>query len=155
MWLTLSIAAGLVGSVAFWLVQALAGGPTITAYMGEEIVRTGGYPSALGGPLGWAVHVAVSLSYALLFGGITYLLGSLPPPISGRLSLLAAIGLGWFTTVIAPPAISVAIGLLGGRGWPDELFPPNTGFGLPLVNHVLFFVLNRAAHVLGPRLARR
>jgi hypothetical protein len=41
--------------------------------------------------------------------------------------------------VIAPPAISVTISVLGGRAWPSELFPVNTELGLPFWNHLLFF----------------
>jgi hypothetical protein len=53
--------------------------------------------------------------------------------------------------VIAPPAISVTINVLSGEGWPRELFPLNFELGLPLANHLLFFLLNWIVQALGPR----
>src|SRR2546425_371772 len=64
------LVAGISGSVVFWLVQVFAGGPTITAFVGDDIVSAGGYPKGLSTLAGWTVHVAMSLSYALLFGVI-------------------------------------------------------------------------------------
>jgi hypothetical protein len=64
------LVAGLAGSLVFWLVQVLTGGPTITEFMGDQIVSIGGYPKSLAVLVGWAVHLAVSLSYAFLFAVI-------------------------------------------------------------------------------------
>jgi len=149
------VVAGLAGSVAFWLVQTITGGPTITAFMGEQIVATGGYPSGVTTLLGWAVHVGVSLAYAFLFGILVFLFSSAPFPVGVALSLIAALGLAWVTSVIAPPAISVTVSLLGRQGWPGELYPLNTELGLPLWNHLLFFLLNWAIQSVGPRLFGR
>jgi hypothetical protein len=147
-----SLVAGISGSVVFWLVQVLAGGPTITAFMGDEIVSAGGYPKGLSTLAGWTVHVAVSLSYALLFGVIVAALGRASFAVSAVVGLAAALVLGWATAVIAPLAISVTIGLLSGRGWPAELFPLNFELSLPLWNHLLFFLLNWVLQGLGLRL---
>lgn len=73
------LVAGIAGSLVFWLVQVLAGGPTITAFMGDQIVSTGGYPKGLSTLAGWAVQVGVSLSYAFLFGVVVAMLE--PPPV--------------------------------------------------------------------------
>lgn len=147
--------AGLSGSVVFWLVQTLSGGPTITAFMGEQLVAAGGYPPALTTLLGWAVHVGVSLAYALLFAVLLSLLFSLSVSVRLAISFVLAVALGWVTAVVAPPAISVAISLLGSQGWPDELYPLNTELGLPFWNHLLFFLVNWAIQAAGPRLLGR
>ncbi len=142
------LVAGVGGAVVFWLVQVAAGGPTITAFMGERIVSAGGYPGALAPLVGWAVHVAVGLSYALVSVLVSAALARTSFPVAATVALLAAVALGWGTAVIAPPAISVAIGILSGRGWPEELFPPNFGVGLPLWNHLVFFLLSWAVQLL-------
>jgi len=147
--------AGLTGGVLFWLVQTLTGGPTITAFMGEQLVAAGGYPPRLTTLLGWAVHMGVSLAYALLFAVLLSLLSSLAFSVRVAVSFALAVGLGGVTAVIAPPAISVAIGLLGRHGWPDELYPLNTELGLPFWNHLLFFLVNWAIQAAGPRLLGR
>lgn len=153
--IVLWVLAGLAGSVLFWLVQTVTGGPTITAFMGEQIVATGGYPPGVTTLLGWVVHVGVSLAYAFLFGMLVFLLSPLSFPARAALSLVAALGLGWGTSVIAPPAISITVSLLGRQGWPGELYPLNTEPGLPLWNHLLFFLLNWAIQSVGPRLLGR
>lgn len=145
---------GVAGAVLFWLVQVLTGGPTITAFMGEQIVEAGGYPAPLVPAIGWAVHLGVSLSYALLFGVIVLVLARTRIPAQVGISLGVAVVLGWATAVAAPPAISVTISLFGGQGWPSEIFPPNTEIGLPFWNHVGFFLLNWLVQALGPRLLR-
>lgn len=145
------VVAGVAGSVAFWLFQVLTGGATITAFMGDQIVSAGGYPTSMAAPVGWAVHLGVSLSYALLFGVVAAAAGRASPAVAASVTLLAALVLGWITAAIAPPAISVTIGLLSGHGWPSELFPLNFELGPPLWNHVIFFLLNWIIQVLGPR----
>lgn len=149
------LASGVAGAVLFWLVQVLTGGPTITGFIGEQIAETGGYPASLAPAIGWAVHLGVSLSYALLFGGIVFVLARTGIPAQVAISLGVAVVLGWATAVAAPPAISVTIGLAGGQGWPSEMFPPNTEIGLPFWNHVGFFVLNWLVQAIGPRLRGR
>jgi len=149
------VAAGIAGSIVFWLVQVLSGGPTITAYLGEQIVSGGGYPEGLSALVGWAVHLGVSLSYALLFGAIVAMTRRASFVNMALVTLVAALVLGWVTAVIAPPAISVTIGLLTRQGWPGDLFPPNYEVGLPLWNHVLFFLLNWVLQSLGPPLGAK
>ncbi len=149
------LVAGLAGSFVFWLVQVLTGGPTITEFMGAQIVSSGGYPKSLTVLVGWAVHLAVSLSYAFVFAGVVAALRRTSFAVGTFVTLLAALLLGWGTAVIAPPAISVTISILSGQGWPAELFPLNFEFGLPLRNHLLFFLLNWVVQALGLRLLSR
>ena len=146
------LVAGLAGSLVFWLVQVLTGGPTITAFMGDQIVSAGGYPKGLSTLVGWTVHIEVSLSYAFLFGVIVAVLNRASVVVSAVVSLVAALALGWATAVIAPPAINVTIHLLGGQGLPAELFPLNFEVSLPFWNHLLFFLLNWLLQALGLRL---
>ncbi len=59
---------GIAGSVVFWLVQVLTGGPTTTKLIGQPIAAARGYPQASAPLIGWAVHLGVSLAYAALMG---------------------------------------------------------------------------------------
>ena len=145
------VVAGGAGSIMFWLFQVLTGGATITAFMGDQIVSAGGYPTPMAVPLGWAVHLGVSLSYALLFAVVAAAAERASPAVAASVTLLAALVLGWITAVIAPPAISVTIGILSGHGWPSEMLPLNFELGSPLWNHLIFFLLNWIIQVLGPR----
>jgi len=161
------LVAGVAGSVQFWLVQVATGGPTIPDFMvatggptipdfmGEQIVAAGGYAPGLAPFVGWAVHLGVSVSYALLFAVVVLILAHLSFATRAGAALVVALLLAWLTTRIAPPAISVTIAVLAGQGWPAELFPVNTELGLPFWNHVVFFVLNWAIQAVGPRLLGR
>jgi hypothetical protein len=102
--LALVVVAGVAGSVLFWVVQVTMGGPTITAFMGEQVAAAGGYPATLAPALGWLIHVAVGLSYASLFAVVLAPLRSLPRTRRAGLSLVIGIALGSLTTAIAPPA---------------------------------------------------
>lgn len=145
---------GIAGAVLFWLVQVLTGGPTIPDFMGEQIAEGGGYPARFAPAIGWAVHLGVSLSYALLFGMTVLRLAASRFPAQVLISAIVAVALGWITAMVAPPAISVTISALSGQGWPSELFPLNTELGLPFWNHIAFFLLNWVIQGLGPRLLR-
>ena len=61
------LVAGILGSVEFWLFQVRTDSSTIPQFMGEQIVAQGGYPKLLTLPIGWGVHLGVSLGYSLLF----------------------------------------------------------------------------------------
>lgn len=135
------LGAGVIGAIVFWLVQVVMGSGTITQFMGEQITSAGGYPAQIRLPIGWAVHFGVSLAYSGLFGILAMMVTRVGGRAQAILTLVLALVLGWLTAVIAPPAISVTIALLAARGWPEELFPLNTSLGLPLYNHLLFFVL--------------
>lgn len=148
------LVSGIAGAVLFWFVQVLTGGPTIPDFMGEQIADAGGYPARFAPAIGWAVHLGVSLSYALLFGVVVLVLTATRFPAQVAISLAVAVALGWVTAVVAPPAISVTVGIASGHGWPSELFPLNTEVGLPFWNHVTFFLLNWIVQALGPRLLR-
>ena len=138
LWLVGAIA----GSLLFWVVQTLTGGPTITEFMGQQIASAGGYPAAWTTLFGWAVHLGVSLAYAALVAVLVAFLQCLPRAAALGIGLVAALILGWLTALIAPPAISITISLLGRQGWPPELLPLNTELGLPLWIHLAFFTLN-------------
>lgn len=100
------------------------------------------------------IHLGVSLSYAFLFV-IALLLKPMGFVIRASVTLVVAVGLGYLTTLIAPPAISVTVSLLSGQGWPRQLFPLNAELGLPFWNHEGFFALNWGIQVVGPGLLRR
>ena len=119
-----------------------------------EIV-SGGPPPDGTTLLGWGVHAGVSLAYAFLFGFLTFFFSPAPFPVRAAVSLVAALGSGWVTAMIAPPAISVTVSLLGRQGGPGELYPLNTEPGLPLWNHLLFFLLNWVIQSVGPHLLER
>jgi hypothetical protein len=148
------LGSGIAGAVLFWLVQVLTGGPTIPDFMGQQIADAGGYPTRLAPAIGWAVHLGVSLAYAFLFGVLVMLLAASRAPAQVVISAMMAVALGWITTIGAPPAISVTIGILSGQGWPSELFPLGTDLGLPFWNHVGFFLVNWMVQGLGPRVVR-
>lgn len=148
-----ALAAALLGAVAFVGVQFAAGATTITALIGGRVTELGGYPAGLAAPIGWAVHLGVSVQYAFLFAALTQLPVWPARPSARRAALLAAaVGLGWATTLITAPAITATISLLAGAGFPETLPGLYTKVGLPLANHIGFFlicfaVLARAARV--------
>lgn len=132
------LCAGVAGSLVFWYFQVIFEDATITQFMGEQIVAEGGYPKVLVPLIGWGVHVAVSLSYALLFA---VLVAAIPLEAGGLLviGLILAALLGWVATLLTSPAIAATISLLSGHGFPAELPGLNTEVDLPLYNHLLFF----------------
>jgi hypothetical protein len=148
---SLWLVAAIIGSVVFWLVQVAAGSGTITEFIGDQVVAAGGYPAWLRPATGWAVHVGVSLSYALLAGLVPRLTRRAELRVSLPITLLAAVVLGAVTAAVAPPAISVTIAVLGAWGWPTELYPLNTQISLPLWNHLLFFLLTSLIQMIGTR----
>jgi hypothetical protein len=142
---------GVAGSLLFWTVQVAAGSGTITAYIGEQVVAAGGYSPTSAPFIGWAVHLGVSLSYAGLVAILAWLLRSASGSTRFALGLAATLALGWVTALIAPPAISVTVGVLAGQGWPHDIFPLNTDLSLPLWNHLAFFTLNWLVQVVAMR----
>ncbi len=133
------LAAGVAGSLVFWLFQVLTGDSTIPQFMGEQIASQGGYPMRLAPLIGWGVHLGVSLSYALIFSVI---MAVLPLESSGTrlgVGLVLAAVLGWVATLLTSPAIAVTISVLSRTGFPAELPGLNTDVDLPLYNHLLFF----------------
>ena len=147
--------AGVAGGIAFWLFQVLTGPSTIPQFMGQEIVAQGGYPRVLTVPIGWGVHLGVSLGYSLLFA----LMMMIPFPASPRARIGAgaavAAVLGWVTTLLTVPAITVTISVLSGNGFPRHLPGLNTTWGLPFWNHLLFFGAVWAIYLVIPHLAKR
>ncbi len=149
------LGAGLTGGIVFWLFQVLTGAGTIPQFMGQQIVAQGGYPPALTIPIGWGVHLGVSLAYSLLFAALASLPWSRSPV--PRLAIRAAIAavLGWVTTLLTVPAITVTISVFSGKGFPAELPGLNTTLGLPFWNHLLFFAVVWTVYLLIPRMADR
>lgn len=133
------LVAGVAGSLCFWQVQVLTGGPTITEFMGEQIATEGGYPAGLAPLIGWGVHLGVSLSYALLFALLLAAVPTTSPAATSAIGVLLAAALGWITALLTTPAIAVTISVLSRKGFPAELPPLNTDVDLPLYNHLLFF----------------
>ena len=121
------LSAGLAGGLVFWLFQVLTGPATITQFMGEQIVAEGGYPPALTIPIGWAVHLGVSLGYALLFAVI--MLIPFSPSPGARLAIGAVIGaaLGWIGTLLTVPA----------HGDHQHAHPPGVSRAAPRAEHHL------------------
>lgn len=132
---------GVVGAIAFDVAQRLEGfSTTIPAFMGEAIVRRGGYPDGLQTLIGWGVHLGVSVFYCALFAITAWVLfGRMDRKKRRIFSGLLAIVLGIATTLITAPAIATTISLLSGNGLPDRLPGLNTGWGWPGWNHLLFF----------------
>ena len=149
------LSAGVIGSLSFWLFQGVTGDSTITQFMGEQIATEGGYSMRLAPLIGWGVHLGVSLSYALLF---IIIMSALPLKSTGAalgFGLLLAVVLGWITTLLTAPAITVTISALSGKGFPAELPGLNTDGGLPLYNHLLFFGVVWVFTTLLPALSRK
>jgi len=137
--ITTTVAGGVAGSIIFWLYQISFQGNSITAFIGAQIVRQGGY-ALPPGLVGWGVHLGVSLSYALLLALLMAVPFS-PSAVRRRgTGLAAALILGWATNKIAPPAIQVTIGVLSGKGFISPTWPLNPSWNHPFYNHVLFFV---------------
>jgi hypothetical protein len=149
------LVAGLAGAIVFWLFQVLTGPSTIPDFIGEQIVAQGGYLKGLTLPIGWGVHLGVSLGYALLFAALVGIPWSASQGARLAIGLAVAAVLGWVTTLLTVPAITVTISLLSGRGFPRELPGLNTSFGLPFWNHMLFFGVIWTLYLLIPQLAKR
>ena len=148
------LAAGILGSVEFWLFQVRTGSSTIPQFMGEQIVAQGGYPKVLTLPIGWGVHLGVSLAYSLLFAIIMVIPFSRSTFARLGIGAVIALVLGWFATLLTAPAITVTISLLSGQGFPATLPGLNTTLGLPLWNHLLFFGVVWVVYLLIPNLFR-
>ena len=147
--------AGVAGSVSFWLFQVISGEATITQFMGDQIATEGGYPLRFAPLIGWGVHLTVSLSYALLFTVILWIISTKSAGATLGIGLVLALALGWITTLLTAPAITTIISLLSGKGFPAELPPLNAEVGLPLYNHLLFFAVVWVFTTLFPTLTRR
>jgi hypothetical protein len=144
------LAAGILGGLSFWLFQVWTTGYTIPQFMGQQIATQGGYPAGAAPLIGWGVHLWVSLSYALLFTVLAALLPARSVGARLGIGLLLAAILGWLTTLLTAPAITVTISLLARQGFPAELPGLNTDIGLPLYNHLLFFGVVWLVTILRP-----
>lgn len=146
--------AGVTGGIVFWLFQVLTGRATVPQFMGQQIVAQGGYPQALTIPIGWGVHMGVSLAYSLLFAVIMLVPLSPSPRTRIAIGLAIAAVLGWITTLLTVPAITVTVSVLSGNGFPGQLPGLNTTWGLPFWNHMLFFGVVWAVYVVIPQLIK-
>ncbi len=149
------LVAGIAGAIVFWLFQSVTGPSTITAFMGRQIVTQGGYEASWTAPIGWGIHLGVSLAYSLLFSLIMLGLMVLTEKIKLILGLVIGAALGWVTTLITVPAITVTISLLSRKGLPADLPGLNTAYGLPFWNHMLFFGVVWLIYSLIPYLGRK
>ncbi len=147
-------AAAALGALVFVGVQVVTGSPQhIAEFIGGQIVRQGGYPESFQGIIGWGVHLGVALTYATLFAALVSL-SFLPSARLPRwaIGLALAAGLAVVSTLITAPAISITINLLAAQGFPESLPGLNTGWGLPLWNHLGFFLIAFAFIVVIPEL---
>ena len=149
------LVAGVAGAIVFWLFQTVTGPSTITAFMGQQIVAQGGYAVSWILPIGWGIHLGVSLVYSLLFALIMLCMFVLAERVQLILGLVIAAALGWGTTLITVPAITVTISVLSGKGFPVNLPGLNTGYGLPFWNHMLFFGVVWLIYQFIPYLGRK
>lgn len=138
--LTTGIGGGAAGALLFWSYQMIFQGATISAFIGAQVVRQGGYALSPAWA-GWGVHLWVSLSYAFLFALIVRFLLPREFTRNRTLAFALALALGWVTTLIAAPAIQITIALLVGKGFPAKLWPLNPAEGHPFWNHLIFFTV--------------
>lgn len=148
-----TIVAAVIGAVAFWFYQVQVQGNSITAFIGGQIVKGGGY-SLSPALVGWGVHLGVSFSYAFLVGVVTLIPFSRSASARRITALVLLMALGWVTTAIAPPAIQMTIAMLSFKEIPATLWPLNTGGGHALYNHLLFFAIGWVVHTVGRSSAR-
>ncbi len=153
--IALWLATGIVGAIVFWLFQVSTGPSTITQIMGQQIVEQGGYSKALTIPIGWGVHLGVSLSYTLLFAIVVLIPFSRAEGVRVFVGLVIAVVLGWVTTLLTVPAITATISVLSGKSFPAGLPPLNTAYGLPFWNHELFFGVVWFIYLFIPYLSRK
>ncbi len=149
------LVAGIAGAIVFWLFQFFTGPSTITAFMGQQIVTQGGYAASWTVAIGWGIHLGVSLAYSLLFALIMLTLFVLAERIQLVLGLVIGAVLGWGTTLITAPAITVTISVLGRKAFPANLPGLNTAYGLPFWNHMLFFGVVWLIYMFIPYLGRK
>ncbi len=139
-----ALAMGIGGAVGFVWVQVLNQPSDVAIWLGTEVVNLGGYPEHFVSPIGWTTHLAVSVSYSLVCALVASL-PFFPRDVLGGSATALGVGLllGWGTTVLAYPALSMTISLLAGQGFPTApLASINWGQDvIPLINHLWFFIV--------------
>lgn len=146
------LAATLIAGFVFVWVQVLTGRTDIASFIGGKVVQLGGYADNLAVPIGWTLHFVISFSYVLAFAVVTSV-GALARAM--KLQAIVALVLGVATTLLANPAISITISLLAGQGWPEKVSAAYLKLGLPLWNHLGFFVLTFVIVAVIPALFER
>jgi len=149
------LVAGLVGAAVFWIFQVLTGPSTIIQSMGQRIVSQGGYSQSMLPPIGWGVHIGVSLVYSLAFAVLMVIPFMLAEYARLVLGLVVAGTLGWGATLISTPAEAAAVSVLSGHGYPAVLPPLNRTFGPALSSHLLFFAAVWLVYQYIPYVSRR
>ena len=149
------LVAGIAGAIVFWLLQLATGPWTIPAFMGQQIVTQEGYAHSWAVPIGWGIHLGVSLAYSLLFALIMLPLFVLAERFQLVLGLVIGAALGWGTTLITVPAITITINVLSGKGFPANVPGLNTAYGLPFWNHMLFFGVVWLIYLFIPYLSKK
>ncbi|WP_296899522.1 hypothetical protein [Thiohalocapsa sp.] len=149
------LSAAIIGALVFAWVPVLAGRSDIADILGRKIVEAGGYPDNAASVIGWTLHIAIAVAYVKVYAFLIALPG-FPRDSGPRLpaGLVVAVIVGWLTTWLANPAISVAVSLLSGQGWPAELAPVYFKLGLPLWNHLGFFAIAWLVVVVVPALVQ-
>jgi len=153
--LGLWLVAGIAGALVFWVFQLLTGPSTFTEFMGQQIVAQGGYSQSLALPIGWGIHLGVSLGYSLFFAILMFFPSMLADTARLILGLVVAVGLGWISTLLTMPAITATLSVLSSKGFPAELPALNRTFGLPFWNHIVFFGVVWLIYLLIPYLSRK
>jgi hypothetical protein len=154
------LTAAIVGALVFAWVPVFTGRPDIADIIGRKIVEAGGYADNYASVIGWTLHIAIAIAYVKLYALVVSFPGFPQTDHNGpkvRLvtGLVAALVIGWLTTVISNPAISATISLASGQGWPATLAAPYLKLGLPLWNHLGFFAITWLIVVLIPTLGSR
>tara|TARA_B100001063_G_C16646112_1_gene493437 strand:- start:222 stop:692 length:471 start_codon:yes stop_codon:yes gene_type:complete len=144
--LNTAVLIGLLASIVFILLQPLFGMSTLTSRHASAYIESGNYSEIMAAVLAWAVHISVSVFYAVL-ASVIYNINA-----SYIVSFVQIVVLGWLTTLIATPANEWVIKLVttGQYTAISALSNVNTDVGPKLWLHIMFFVLV----ILGLSLAR-
>ncbi len=102
----------------------------------------------------------MSLAYSLLFACVFIICRYLPLFVLAEgfqlvLGFVIGAALGWGTSLITVPAITVTINVLSGKGFPANVPGLNTAYGLPFWNHMLFFGVVWLIYLFIPYLSKK
>ncbi len=128
---------GILASILFIVIQPMFGIDTITGRHTQAYVSQGNYTVATATIIAWAVHVIVSVFYALA-SVIIFRINS-----SFIVSSVQIMVLGWVSTLLATPANVFVITAITTQSLPDlsSIPPLNMALGAKFWLHIIFFVL--------------
>lgn len=126
---------GFVVGIAFIFIQPLFGMSPLTQRHAAGYMNSGSMSASTAIIIAWCVHLFISVCYGL-GTGIALLISRKAIPF-----VVQIVFLGWFTTVIAPPANGLIVKLVGNKSFPsfEQLPPFNFQLDAKLVLHLLFF----------------